>query len=305
LHHRQLGESARKGGGGRMKRILVALALFILPAAARADDPTPPAPDKSGYTLFNPTPDAELRSLCTDRPTKSTSPCTVDAGRWQLESDVYNVTLQTTDGVTTTTQLFTNPTLKLGLTNNLDFEVNIAPYEQVSTHDKGSGVTATSGGVGDLFLKAKLNLLGDDGGSVAFALEPYVKVPTAPLGVGDGAVEEGILAPIQVSLPANWQLVIDPEYDELANAIGHGQHSNISGLLSFGYPVTKTVTVSLEVWGDANFDPIGEVKQASFDLGAAWIPAKAPNFQLDGGVNLGLNRATPGAQAYLGVSRRF
>jgi hypothetical protein len=282
---------------------LFAAALCLAPTLARADDP--PAPDKSSYTLFNPTPDADLRSLCTDRPTKSTSPCTVDAGHWQVESDVYNYTVQTEAGVTTTTQLFTNPTLKLGLTNNLDFEVNIAPYEQVAVHDAASGITTTSSGVGDLFLKAKLNLLGDDGGNVGVALEPYVKVPTAPLGVGNGAVEEGILAPIQVNLPANWQLVIDPEYDELANAIGHGQHGNISSLLSFGYAVTKTVTVSLEVWGDANFDPTGTVKQASFDLGAAWIPAKAPNFQLDGGVNLGLNRATPGAQAYIGVSRRF
>jgi hypothetical protein len=283
----------------------LAAALWFLPALAWADDPAPAPPDKSGYTVFNPVPDDQLRSLCTDRPTKSTSPCTVDAGHWQVESDVYNYTVQTDAGVTTTTQLFTNPTLKLGLTNNLDFEVNIVPYERVAVHDAASGVTTTSSGVGDLFLRAKLNLLGDDGGNVAFALVPYVKVPTAPAGVGNGAVEEGILAPTQFSLPANWQLVIDPEYDELANAVGHGQHSNVSGLLSFGYPLTKSVTVSLEVWGDANFDPTGTIKQASFDLGAAWIPAKAPNFQLDGGVNLGLNRATPAAQAYLGVSRRF
>jgi hypothetical protein len=282
---------------------LLAAALCCLPVLARADDP--PAPDKSGYTVFNPTPDDQLRSLCTDRPTKSTSPCTVDAGHWQLESDVYNYTTQTTDGVTTTTQLFTNPTLKLGVTNTLDFEVNIAPYEQVTTHDAASGVTTTARGVGDLFLKAKLSLLGDDGGDVGFALVPYIKVPTAPLGVGNGAVEGGILAPIQLALPANWQLVIDPEVDVLANAVGGGQHGNISSLLSFSYPATKSVTVSLEVWGDANFDPAGTVEQASFDLGAAWIPPKMQTFQLDGGVNLGLNRATPGAQAYIGVSRRF
>jgi hypothetical protein len=292
--------------GGRMSRVLIAaVALCLLPALARADDPTPPPPDKSGYTVFNPTPDDQLRSLCTDRPTKSTSPCTVDAGHWQIESDVYNFTTQTDGGVTTTTQLFTNPTLKLGLTNNLDFEVNIAPYEQVSVHDAASGVTTTTGGVGDLFLKAKLSLLGDDGGNVGFALVPYIKVPTARLGIGNGQVEGGILAPIQLSLPANWQLVIDPEVDALANSVGGGQHANVSSLLSFGYPLTKTVTVSLEVWGDSNFDPTGTVNQASFDLGAAWILAKAPNFQLDGGVNFGLNRATPGAQAYIGVSRRF
>ena len=286
-----------------MSRVLIAAAALCLSPGLAHADPTPP--DKSGYTLFNPTPDDQLRSLCTDRPTKSTSPCTVDAGTWQVESDVYNFATQTDGGVTTTTQLFTNPTFKLGLTNNLDFEVNIAPYEQVSVHDGPSGVTTTAAGVGDLFLKAKINLLGDDGGAVGFALEPYVKVPTARLGVGNGQVEGGVLAPIQLSLPANWQLVIDPEVDALANATGGGQHANISSLLSFGYPITKTVTVSLEVWGDSNFDPTGTVNQASFDLGAAWIPAKSPNFQLDGGVNLGLNRATPGAQAYIGVSRRF
>ena len=62
---------------------------------------------------------------------------------------------------------------------------------------------------------------------------------------------------------------------------------------------------SSEVWSDVNFDPGGTVTQASFDLGAAWIPAAHPNFQLDGGVNLGLNNQTPAAQAYVGVSQRF
>jgi hypothetical protein len=291
-----------------MHRILAGgIALWLLLAgAARADDPAPtPAPDKSGYTLFNPTPDDKLRSLCTDRPTKSTAPCTVDAGHWQVESDVFNYTQQTFAGVTTTTELFTNPTLKLGLTNTVDFEVNIVPYQRVSVHDSASGVTTTASGAGDLFLRAKVNLLGDDGGNVAFALVPFVKVPTAGRVLGNGAVEEGILTPIQLSLPANWSLVIDPEFDALANSAGSGHHFNTSGLASFSYPATKTVTLSFEIWGDVNFDPAGTVRQASFDLGAAWIPAKSPNFQLDGGVNLGLNRATPGVQAYVGVSRRF
>ncbi|HVM99178.1 MAG TPA: transporter [Caulobacteraceae bacterium] len=290
-----------------MHRTLAAAAAlsFCAASAAWADDPASAAPDKSGFTLFNPTPDADLRGLCTDRPTKSTSPCTVDAGHWQLESDVYNVTSQTDAGVTTVTQLFTSPTLKLGVTNTIDVEANIVPYERITVHDSTSGVTTSAAGAGDLFLRAKFNLLGDDGGNVGFAIEPYVKIPTAGRVLGNGAVEEGVLTPIQLSLPANWQLVIDPEFDALANAVGAGRHFNTSSLLSFSYPATKEITVSLEVWGDANFDPTGTVKQASFDLGAAWIPAKSPTFQLDGGVNLGLNHATPGLQAYVGVSRRF
>ena len=292
-----------------MRHALIgALGLALLGAgAAWADDASPaaPAPDKSGFTLFNPTPDADLRSLCTDRPTKSTAPCTVDAGRWQLEADLYNFTTQTTGGVTTITQVFTNPTLKLGITNTLDFEVNIAPYEQVSIHDSVGGVTVAARGAGDLFLKAKWNLVGDDGGSFSAALLPYVKLPTAGRIIGNGAVEGGVLAPMQFNLPAGWQLAVAPEVDALANAVGPGRHANASLDLAVSCPATKTVTLDAEVWGNANFDPAGAVTQASFDLGAAWIPAKSPTFQLDGGVNLGLNRATPGLQAYVGVSKRF
>ena len=292
-----------------MRLCLAALALIaasIWTSVAWADDaPAPPSPDKSQFTVFHATPEADLRTLCADRPTKSNGPCTVDAGHWQLESDIYNVTFQTLDGVTTRTELFTNPTLKLGLTNTVDFEVNVAPYEQVTTHDSIAGVTSVAGGVGDLFLRAKWNLHGDDGGNVSVALFPFVKIPTAPPGVGNGAVEAGLIVPIAFNLPGNWQLTIDPEADALANSVGSGRHLNITSPLSLSYPVTKTITLFGELWGDVNFDPSGTVTQASFDLAIAWIPAKAPNLQLDGGANFGLNRATPGAQLYVGVTRRF
>ncbi|MFI4933351.1 MAG: transporter [Caulobacterales bacterium] len=289
----------------RLLAPLSALSLVWATPALADDAPAPPPPDKSGFTLFNPTPEADLRSLCTDRPTKSTGPCSVDAGRWQFESDIYNVTIASVDGVTTRTELFTNPTLKLGVTNTLDLEINIAPYEQVTVHDRASGESVTAGGVGDLFLKAKLNLMGDDGGDIGLALAPWVKVPTAPTVIGNGAVEEGLIVPVQFNLPKGAQLLFDPEIDVLANAIGAGRHANAAGLISFSFPAPKTITLSAELWGDANFDPTGTVTQASFDLGAAWIPASLPTFQLDGGVNLGLNRATPGVQTYMGVSKRF
>lgn len=279
------------------------LAAAMANASAAWSDTTAPTPDKSQFTLLDPTPQADLRSLCADRPTKSNGPCTVDAGHWQLESDVYNVTWQTSDGVTTRTDLFTNPTLKLGLTNTIDFEVNVAPYEQVSTRQ--DGIARVVGGVGDVFVRAKANLFGDDGGIISAALFPFVKIPTARLGVGNGVTEEGLIVPIAFNLPGNWQLTIDPEADALANSTNSGHHLNITTPISLSYPATKTITVFGELWGDVNFDPAGRVLQASLDLAAAWIPAKEPNVQLDGGVNVGLNRATPAVQLYFGVTRRF
>jgi hypothetical protein len=286
-----------------MRRLIPTLVATALACAATAKADDAPAPDKSGYGLFNPTPEAQLRSLCTDRPTKSTGPCTVDAGHWQLESDIYNITVQRADGVRTTTELFTNPTLKLGLNNWLDVELNITPYERVRVDDHG--VTTTAEGAGDLFLRAKANLIGDDSGNIAVAISPYIKLPTAGHTLGDGAVEGGIIVPVQFNLPDNWQLLFDPEIDALQDAEGHNRHVNTAALVSLSKPVSRTITLSVELWTDTNFDPAATVTQYSADLGAAWIPASAPNLQIDGGVNFGLNSKTPDAQAYIGISHRF
>lgn len=48
--------------------------------------------DKSQYNLFNPTPDDQLRPFSTDRPGKSHSSLTVDAGHIQEEGDIWNYT---------------------------------------------------------------------------------------------------------------------------------------------------------------------------------------------------------------------
>jgi hypothetical protein len=48
--------------------------------------------------------------------------------------------------------------------------------------------------MGDLFLRTKVNLWGNDRGKGAFALIPFVKAPTTPQGIGNGATEGGLAA---------------------------------------------------------------------------------------------------------------
>jgi hypothetical protein len=59
-------------------------------SSARADNPTI---DKSTDTLFNPTPIELRRPYNTDRPSKTDSPYTIDAGVFQIEMDMANWTL--------------------------------------------------------------------------------------------------------------------------------------------------------------------------------------------------------------------
>src|SRR5688572_30011950 len=75
------------------------------------------AADKRSYSLFNPTPDHLLRDLSTDRPDKTESPYTVDAGRIQIETDLVAYTHDRQDGITTRAFDVLPFNLKIGLTS--------------------------------------------------------------------------------------------------------------------------------------------------------------------------------------------
>jgi hypothetical protein len=257
------------------------------------------------YTLFNPTPDSALRPLCTDRPTKSNGPCTVDPGHLQIEADVFDAQVQHSDGIRIETYFMADPTMKLGLTKSLDAEVNIAAIESVAIRTPGGLTNRTATGVGDLYTRLKWNFFGVDGGLVSIALSPYVKLPTARLGVGNGATEEGLLVPVQFNLPNGWTLGFNGEVDALKNQNNSGRHANYLGIVNLSHPLTKTLTGTVELWTDLDNDPARNVRQNSFDVALGWVPKATPNVQFDGGLNFGLNEATPHIQVYAGVSRRF
>jgi hypothetical protein len=237
--------------------------------------------------------------ICADRPTKSNNACTAEPGTWQLETDLFNGSFQRSGRITTDTYLVTNPTLKYGIAPALDLEANMVPYEIMRMHD-ASG-THTLSGIGDLFLRAKYEPLAD--GPVQFAAIPYVKLPTARDGIGNGAVEAGASMPVNITLSDAWSLGFSPEFDALKDASGEGRHFNTSQTMEVGYALPADLTLNAEVWGDWNADPAGTSPQYSLDFAAAKLLTKT--FQIDGGVNIGLNRATPDLQLYAGLATRF
>ena len=261
------------------------LALFLLVAGtASAAEPSQPS----------------LKTLCTDRPTKSTGPCTVDQGHWQVETDLADMTEISSGRVKSRTWTLASPTLKYGLTQTLDLEFNPSPYLSTTTSDHAAGKSLA--GLGDTTLKLKSVL---KSGKVDVSISPFLKLPTARKGLGNGKVEGGVILPVQLALTDDLQLLFDPELDALENDAGNGRHLNAAGLVSLTKSVTPTTSFSAEIWAEKNFEPSGTVTQVSADLGLAWIPAWNQDLQWDTGVNVGLNKATPRQQIYLGLSRRF
>jgi hypothetical protein len=279
-------------------------AMTILATIAAADAS---AADTDPYTLFNPTPTDKMRDFNTDRPTKSNVPYTVPAGHFQYEGDlfIYGYDNTSTPDTNITAWTVGNPTLKLGLLNNLDVEVNFSFYNSIRTATVSTGASTLSQGFGDTFTRFKWNLFGNDGGGPALALIPYAKWPTAPIypqGTGNGYIEGGLIAPLAVPLPMGFNAIIMGEMDIVKNAFDSNYRVNIPALLNVNRTIFENVTAYAEIYANWSTNPQAP-NIYTLDFALAWQPR--PNFQLDVGINIGLNPAAPPYQIYMGIAQRF
>ncbi|MEY2560836.1 MAG: hypothetical protein QOG51_1251, partial [Verrucomicrobiota bacterium] len=116
-----------------MRRICCAITLAGLVQICYAGDERPP--DKNGYNLFRPTPDALLRDLATDRPDKTENPYTVDAGHFQIELDLLGYTYDRGADQTVHTLDVAPFNLKVGLFNNSDLQLIVETFTVQKTKD--------------------------------------------------------------------------------------------------------------------------------------------------------------------------
>jgi hypothetical protein len=244
---------------------------------------------------------ADEPPICADRPSKSTGPCTVPQGHWQIETGLIDWSRDRSDGVTTDMTAWGNTAIKYGITTNADVELWVTPLETVNSH--GAGVDEHRSSFGDMLVRVKYRLT-PDSASVQVALDPFVKIPTANHQLGNRKVEAGMVVPVQVPLPKTPLTVsLDPELDLLANADGNGRHLATQQVVNLGIAVNDKLSLSTEIWAKWDWDTAGTGKQASWDVAAAYLPSK--DLQLDAGANFGLNKQTSDVELYTGVSVRF
>ena len=282
-----------------VRLVAVASLAVLIPGRVKAEDP-----DKSGYTLFDPVPDDLMRKFAPDRPTKGFSVRTIDAGHIEIETDIVNDSASNSPDGTTHSIQGLDPTVKLGLTNWMDVEVQFNGLQYAQSFDGTSPFNfQNASGFGDVFLRTKMNLFGNDNGPVGFALIPYVKLPSSTPLISNGAVEGGLIAPLALR-PDDFIVTLMTEVDDLKSAAGNNRYANFVNLVSVshGLPGTEGVNAMVELYSSVGTDP-ATAPIYTLDFGM--------NFRLDQhtildiGVNLGLNSAAPKAQIYTGISARF
>ena len=286
-----------------MKQTLAAfLTLTIASAAALAADAPP---DRSSYHLFKPTPLQAMREMNTDRPDKTESPYTVDAGRFLIEMDLATFSYDRhnidRDGKLVRTWNLAPINLKAGLRHNLDIQFIVQPHTYVRTAAPAAGVSRQRG-FNDFLTRVKWNLWGNDGGTTAFALMPYFKLPTNQDGLGNRSVEGGLIAPLAVELPAGWGMGLMTQLDIVRDQAGSRYHPEFVNSITFGHDIIGDLGGYVEFYSKVSTER-GAEWEGTVDFGLTYALTK--NIQLDAGINLGVTRSADDWNPFVGISWRF
>lgn len=257
----------------------------------------------SEYHLFRPVPREMMREMSTDRPDKTESPYTVDAGHYQVEMSFVDYTYDrhngTDEDVDALNVLPVN--LKMGLLTFADLQVVVEPYiwertKDSSTHEKKSGF-------GDVQTRLKVNVWGNDGGKTAFAVMPFVKFPTNTDHLGNDAVEGGVILPLAVELPGGWGMGLMTEFDFNEDADDDDRYKT---------DYINSITFGRQIIGELNgyvefFSRITDGNRAHWEgtVDAGVTYAFTKDIQFDMGINVGVTRAADDINPFCGLSMRY
>jgi len=263
------------------------------------------AEDKSQYHLFNPTPRNLMREMSTDRPDKTESAYTVDAGHFQVEMDVLSYSYDRDNGLPGDTRVeslsIAPMNLKVGLCNRADLQMVVETYTSVRTHVRAAGQVEKQRGFGDITLRLKGNMWGNDGGRTALALMPFVKLPTNQDDLGNNSVEGGLIAPFAMDLGAGWGMAMMTEVDFVRGDRG-GHNPEFVNSITFGHNIIGDLDGYVEFFSAVSTEEDSEWV-GTFDMGLTYGLTK--DIQLDAGINIGVTRSADDWNPFLGLSWRF
>lgn len=251
---------------------------------------------KQTYSLRRAVPKALMREMATDRPDVTESAYSVDAGHFQLETDLVRLTRQQMGGITDHEIDFNDVNLKVGLNRTTDLELVINSFLIRRESDQpGQQLRSLSA----FTLRLKRNLWGNDGGKTALSLIPFVKLPIGPPTGEKKAWEGGIVTPFAWQLPQDWtlgsQLQATLNYDSPRQTY----YLQVAPTLTVGHDIYRRLGGFVEVAG------YWDVRQPGWQatVNGGPILRLGQNIQFDLGVNLALTPNTASSY-FLGFSLR-
>lgn len=229
------------------------------------------------------------RELSADRPDTTESPYTVEPGKFQLESSLWAFAKDDGDETWTLGEM----NLKAGLTASTDLQLVLRPWIHEKADDEN-----TAEGFGDIEVRVKYNLWGNDSGKTAGAVMPYVSIPTHT-AVSTGEWEGGVIFPVAIELTETLGLGFQVEAARAWDDDSGEYDWDLLHSIVLGISLTEKLGVFVEyvgVIGDGAYE-------ATANCGLTW--ASTENLQWDVAAGVGLNDAAEDFTVAQGVTFRF
>lgn len=243
---------------------------------------------------------ADDRDFCADRPGRGTPACTLKRGQVMVEVGVVGWDHDADSQSISDTFNLADTLVRVGVTDNTEVQAGLVAAAHTRSRDRASGAVQTATGLGDGYLAVRRGLAGDNGPA---AIELFATLPIGrqPAGAGDWGA--GLLVPVQVSLPDDFELQLTPEADAAVNVGGHGRHLAYGGVAGISHPLGKKASLTAEFAGFEDRDPAG----AAFDGRVAGSLAiqLSDTFQIDLEAVFAVTPAAPKRSLMIGFAKRI
>lgn len=241
------------------------------------------------------------REFCADRPGLGTPACILDSGHVQVELGLADWTLERAPGQRTDTWLAGDLLVRLGIADHAELQLGWTAFGHL--RERIGNAVQRQSSTGDVTIALRRSLLHPGGDGARVAVMPYASLPTGGGAIGAGTWSAGVEIPFGFDLSSNVALEFAPKVEAAADSDGDGRHLAYGGVATLDVDFSDRLTAAAELSATRDDDPSGHGTQTLAGLSVGWMAHR--DFQLDAGVNLGLDRAAPDVELYAGVSRRF
>jgi hypothetical protein len=288
--------------------LIALLAVGPLVASAQSSDdnhPKFPSPyDSAHFSWRKPVPHNRLRPLRPDRPGTTESPFTVDAGHFQVETDLGRLINEpgSADDPQRRTWRGAYALVKLGLSRKTDLQVELPFYAaQKQRPTDASDWDQSQRGFGDMAVRIKHNFVGDDQkGPFAASVIGFVRLPTGTQGVSNTRPEYGIVLPVDVEIGDTYNLEAQLETDLEYNPESAQRYVRLMPSVA----IDRQFGEKLGLLVEGAFPWNTEQHRWHAQLNVAPTFNVTDNFQLDAGTHIALNMRTQ-REYFVGLTVRY
>ena len=233
-------------------------------------------------------------------------PYTTEPGRVQIEIDPLNFAYDrhNPDRENIRVRAWEVPvTFKLGVLHDVDFQVGVQAFAWEREDDLDAGTRTRDRGFGDITLRSKINLWGNDEQmDNAFAVMPFLQLPTARHDLGSRAVQGGVMFPSAWGFAEGWEVEWTPHLAGIRDGDDEGYELEAGSLLVLNRVIVEDLEAFVE------FEAIGDTERGSRwagTVGAGLTYELTPDTILEGGVGFGVTRAADDFTTFITIVQRF